>query len=95
LGSFYGAFMMKPPRVEPEFFDLAGASAFTAGGLSVRSLRRLISQGRLRCFRLSRSGKVLVSKTDLLGLIESCEVKHLDLDVLAAEAVAELHREGR
>jgi len=81
---------MKPHAIEAAFFDLAGASAYTGGAISVRTLRRLISQGKLPAFRPGGpGGKLLVRRQDLVDLIEGSPV-HLDLDRIAAEAVAEL-----
>jgi len=79
---------MKP--TEAAYFDLTAASAFTGGGLSIRSLRRLISQGKLPAFRPGGpGGKILIRREDLVALIEGSPV-HLDLDQIAAKAVAEM-----
>jgi excisionase family DNA binding protein len=79
---------MKPN--EAAYFDLTAASAFTGGGLSVRSLRRLIATGRLPAFRPGGpGGKILIRRRDLEALIEGSPA-HLDLDQLVEEAVAEM-----
>jgi hypothetical protein len=38
-------------KIDPVYLDLAGASAYVGGGLSVKTLRRLIANGRLPAFR--------------------------------------------
>jgi excisionase family DNA binding protein len=77
-------------QTEAVYLDLPGATAFTGGGLSVRSLRRLIAMGRLPAFRPGGpGGKLLIRRRDLEALIESSPA-HLDLDKLAAEAMAEM-----
>ena len=83
---------MKPN--EAAYFDLTAASAFTGGGLSIRSLRRLISQGKLPAFRPGGpGGKLLIRRRDLEALIEG-NPAHLDLDRLAGEIVADLGGES-
>jgi excisionase family DNA binding protein len=80
-------------QIEPTFLDLASASAYTGGGLSVRTLRRFIAKGHLPAFRPGGpGGKVLVRKTDLEALIESCSI-FFELDSLASEIVADMSRE--
>jgi excisionase family DNA binding protein len=82
---------MKPHEVKVAYFDLSGASAYTGGALSVRTLRRLISQGKLPAFRPGGpGGKLLVRRRDLEALIEGSQQANPDLDRLAAEAVAEM-----
>jgi excisionase family DNA binding protein len=83
-------------QIKPEFFSLAGASAYVGGGLSIRSLRRLISQGRLPAFRPGGpGGKILVRRADLAALVEGARVSTIDLDALAAEAVADIKLGGQ
>ena len=80
---------MKPTETAC-YLDLHNASRLTGGGLSVRTLRRLIATGRLPAFRPGGpGGKLLVRRRDLEALIEGSPA-HLDLDRLAAEAVAEI-----
>ena len=72
------------------YFDLSGASAYTGGALSVRSLRRLICEpGGLPYIRVGR-GKIMVKKADLDDFLEAHRRKPLDLDALADQAVNEL-----
>ncbi|MBW1991841.1 MAG: helix-turn-helix domain-containing protein [Deltaproteobacteria bacterium] len=79
---------MKSSRpISPEFFDLAGASAYLGGALSVRTLRRLISMpGGLPYYRIG-AGKILISKSDLDAWLARHRQEPLDLDKIAAEAV--------
>ncbi len=84
------------PEIEPEFLDLTGASAYTGGGLSVRTLRRFIAQGRLPAFRPGGpGGKMLIRKNDLKALVEMHPVEAIDLDALAEAALAELKFGGQ
>jgi excisionase family DNA binding protein len=77
-------------KIEPAFFDLAGASAYTGGGLSVRTLRRLIAEpGGLPFYQAQRS-KILIKRADLDAYLEARRREPQDLDRLASEAVAEL-----
>jgi excisionase family DNA binding protein len=85
---------MKQSTVEPAFFDLTGASAYTGGGLSIRTLRRLISEpGGLPYYQAQRS-KILIKRADLDAYLEARRREPQDLDKLAAAAVAEMG-EGR
>lgn len=77
-------------KVEPAYFDLAGASAYMGGAWEVRTLRRLISQpGGLPHYRVAR-GKLLIKRADLDAFLEAHRREPLDLDRLASEAVAEM-----
>jgi hypothetical protein len=76
--------------ITPEFFDLQGASAYTGGALSVRTLRRLISRpGGLVFYRINR-GKIMLKRSDLDGYLERYRKEPLDLDKLAAQALREM-----
>lgn len=77
-------------KLKPAYLDLAGASAYTGGGLSVRTLRRLIAEGRLPAFRPGGpGGKILIRRIDLEALVESCPITS-DLDGLVDEVIASL-----
>jgi excisionase family DNA binding protein len=79
-----------PPKIEPAYFDLAGAQAYTGGALSVRTLRRLIAQpGGLPYHQVGR-GKIIIRKSDLDAYLDRCRHEPVDLDALADQAVAEL-----
>jgi excisionase family DNA binding protein len=76
--------------IEPAYFDLPGASSYTGGGLSVRTLRRLISQpGGLPHIRAGR-GKILIKRADLDDWLEARRRKPVNLDALARKALKEL-----
>jgi excisionase family DNA binding protein len=81
--------------IDPAFFDLAGASTYTGGGLSIRTLRRLIAQpGGLPHHRIGR-GKLLIKKADLDAFLAEHRQEPVDLDRIANEAIAELRGAGR
>ena len=76
--------------IEPQYFDLSGASAYTGGGLSVRKLRRLISEpGGLPYIRAGR-GKILIKRADLDAWLEARRHEPVDLDAIAAKAIEEV-----
>jgi len=76
--------------IEAHFFDLAGASTYLGGALSVRHLRRLVAQpGGLPHYRIGR-GKLMIKRADLDDFLEAHRREPLDLDRIAAEAVAEI-----
>lgn len=82
--------MKTSPQIEPSYFDLAGASAYTGGGLSVRTLRRLIAEpGGLPYYQAGR-GKILIKRADLERWLEGRRREPMDLDRMAAEALAEM-----
>lgn len=82
------------PKIEAAFFDLVGASAYTGGGLSVRTLRRLISEpGGLPYYQAGR-GKILISKADLDLWLQARRREPMDLDRIATEALAEMGEAG-
>lgn len=82
--------MRSSPKIEPAFFDLAGASAYMGGAMSTRTLRRLITQaGGLPYHRAGR-GKIIIKRADLDCFLERCRHEPLDLDALADLAVANL-----
>jgi excisionase family DNA binding protein len=76
--------------ITPAYFDLQGASAYTGGALSVRTLRRLIAQpGGLPYYRIGK-GKIMVRRTDLETYLENHRRDPMDLNALADQAVREL-----
>lgn len=75
--------------IEPAYFDLAGASLYLGGALSVRTLRRLITVGEMPFYRRGR-GKILIKRTDLDRFLARYRQEAVDLDALANEALAEL-----
>jgi hypothetical protein len=81
--------------ITPEYFDLQGASQYTGGGLSVRTLRRIIGQpGGLAYIRIGK-GKVMIKRADLDAYLEDHRHEPMNLDRLADEAVQELRGAGR
>lgn len=77
-------------KVEPAYFDLAGASDYLGGAWEVRTLRRLIAQpGGLAHYRVGR-GKLMIKRADLDAFLERHRREPLDLDRIASEAVAEI-----
>jgi excisionase family DNA binding protein len=86
---------MKFFPINAEYFDLAGASAYTGGGLSIRTLRRLIARpGGLPHYRIGR-GKVMIRRADLDTFLEAHRQIPMDLDALANDALAEFGLGGR
>lgn len=79
--------------VQPEFFDLAGASAYLGGAWSPRTLRRFIGNGELAYYRRGK-GKILIKREDLDQFMARHRQEGADLDALAAEALAELGMGG-
>ncbi len=78
------------PKIEPAYFDLAGAAAYTGRALSVRTLRRLIGlPGGLPYIQVGR-GKIMVKRADLDAFLEAHRHKPMDLDAIANEALKEL-----
>jgi excisionase family DNA binding protein len=74
----------------PAYFDLRGASQYTGGGLSVRTLRRLIGEpGGLPYIRAGK-GKILIARTDLDEWLEARRHEPVDLDAIAARAIKEV-----
>lgn len=82
------------PPIEPVFFDLCGASAYLGGAWGVRTLRRLVGIGEIPFYRRGR-GKILLKKNDLDRFLAQYRQEAVDLDALAAEAIAELRGGGR
>jgi excisionase family DNA binding protein len=77
-------------KVEPAYFDLAGASAYLGGAWEVRTLRRLIAQpGGLPHYRVGR-GKLLIKRADLDRFLEAHRQEPLNLDRIADQALAEI-----
>jgi len=80
-----------PPKIEPAFFDLAGASAYLGGALEVRTLRRLIMQpDGLPHYRIGPRGKIMVARADLDAFLAGHRREPVDLDALADAALREL-----
>jgi hypothetical protein len=80
---------MKNRPVDPAYFDLFGASLYTGGALSVRSLRRLISRpDGLPHYRIGQ-GKILVKKSELDAFLEAHKQTPANLDAMADQAVRE------
>lgn len=80
----------RPIKIEPALFDLAGASAYLGGALSVRHLRRLIARpGGLPHYRIGK-GKVMIRVTDLETFLAIYRQEPMDLDRIADEALAEM-----
>jgi hypothetical protein len=76
--------------ITPEYFDLQGASQYTGGALSIRTLRRLISRpGGLPYYRIGK-GKIMVRRTDLETYLKDHRHDPMDLNALADQAVREL-----
>jgi excisionase family DNA binding protein len=82
------------PKIEPAYFDLAGASAYTGGGLSVRTLRRLIAEPGGLPYHQAGRGKILIKRADIDAWLEARRREPQDLDKLAAEAIAEMGGAG-
>jgi hypothetical protein len=79
--------------INPQYFDLQGASAYTGGALSVRTLRRLISRpGGLAFYQINR-GKIMVKKVDLDCYLERYRKEPLDLDKIADQALREMREQ--
>jgi hypothetical protein len=76
--------------ITPEYFDLQGASQYTGGALSIRTLRRLISRPEgLPYYRIGK-GKIMVRRTDLETYLKDHRHDPMDLNALADQAVREL-----
>ena len=82
------------PKIEAAFFDLVGASAYTGGGLSARTLRRLISEPGGVPFYLAGRGKILIKRADLDTWLQARRREPMDLDRMANEALAEMGAGG-
>jgi excisionase family DNA binding protein len=81
--------------ITPGYFDLAGASQYTGGALSIRTLRRLISRpGGLPYYRIGK-GKIMLRRTDLDAYLEDHRHEPMDLNALADQAVRELRGAGK
>jgi len=75
--------------LQPEFLDLAAASAYTS--LSIRSLRRLISApGGLPHYRVRGSGKILIRRRDLEAFMEQFREEPKSLDCMAETILREI-----
>jgi excisionase family DNA binding protein len=77
-------------KIDPAFFDLAGASAYLGGAWGVRTLRRLIAQpGGLPHYRAGR-GKLLIKRADLDAFLAAHRREPQDLDRIADQALKEM-----
>ena len=77
-------------EITPQFFSLAGASEYLGGGLSVRTLRRLITEpGGIPHYRAGQ-GKILIPKDDLESWLQSRRQEPQDPDQIADDAVREV-----
>jgi transposase len=75
--------------VEPAYFDLKGLSAYTGGGLSIRTLRKVLTMpDGLPHFRVG--GKILVSKNDFDSWVKRYRKEPLDLDAVVEEVLKDL-----
>lgn len=76
------------PPVAPAYFDLKGASAYVGRGLSVKRLRKALTEpGGLPHFRIG--GKILISKKDLDLWLIRFRQEPISLDLLVEEVMAE------
>jgi len=76
--------------VEPGYFDLKGLSDYSGGGLSVRTLRKLLSiPGGLPHFRVG--GKILVGKKDFDTWMQRHRQEPLNLDSVVEEVLKDLN----
>lgn len=79
-----------PQKIEPAFFDLAGASAYLGGALEVRTLHRLIMQpDGLPHYRIGSRGKIMIRRADLDAFLAECRHEPVDLDAIADLAIKE------
>jgi excisionase family DNA binding protein len=77
-------------KVEPAYFDLAGASAYLGGAWEVRTLRLLIAQpGGLPHYRVGR-GKLMIKRADLDAFLERHRREPMNLDEIAHQALVEI-----
>jgi excisionase family DNA binding protein len=84
--------MRSSPKIEPAYFDLAGAAAYLGGALAVRTLRRLIAQpDGLPYYRIS-GGKIMIRKMDLDAYLSQHRKSPADLDAMATKAIQEFRK---
>jgi excisionase family DNA binding protein len=94
LKSWAAKSVKSSPKIEAAYFDLAGASAYLGGALSVKRLRALIKQpGGIPHIRAGR-GKILISRADLDAWLAARRRVPVDLDKVADELVAGLNHVG-
>jgi hypothetical protein len=75
--------------IAPAYFDLRGLSAYTGGGLSIRTLRKVLTlPDGLPHFRVG--GKILVSRDDFDSWLKRFRQKPLDLDAIVQEILKDL-----
>jgi hypothetical protein len=80
-----------PIKIEPAYFDLAGASAYLGGALEVRTLRRLIMQADgLPHYRIGARGKIMIRRADLDAFLMANRHEPQDLNAIADQAIKDL-----
>ena len=77
-------------KIDSAYFDLKGASDYTGGGLSVRTLRRLIGEIDGIPYIQAGRGKILIAKADLDAWLQARRHEPQNLDEIAAKAVQEV-----
>lgn len=77
--------------IAPAYFDLKGASEYLGKGLSVKRLRKALTEpGGLPHYRIG--GKILVSKDDLDLWLSSFRREPVSLDSLGEKILADFYK---
>lgn len=85
--------MNQPTKITPAYFDLAGASAYLGGAISVRTLRRLIAEpDGLPYYQIGARGKIMIKREDLDAFMGKYRREPVDLRKLADEALEALRK---